>query len=275
MSPKGRVCSRRGAEGKAVPLAALKPPSLWGREENSAGSPAGRLTVLLAVCQWHLAHQHRSSLARGWQGNSQHNAQGTGFVFQKRKWLLLAKYEAWGGPDLSGRLSVGTFQVLLPSDSSTLLLRPVVARELLLPCSFPPLPADLPEAALAEVEVNKENRAPLQGKGHPCLPLAPTRPLPLQGVLNGLELEATYDPLLANGHLYQALKRGLGRLPASRVQRWAPRQWPRQVPRGTGGMGKGRNKQPASKEPAQEAGGAPTWLLRRANATPPPERALP
>ncbi|XP_029140990.1 meiosis 1 arrest protein [Protobothrops mucrosquamatus] len=118
----------------------------------------------------------------------------------KRKWLLLAKYEAWGGPDLSGRLSVGTFQVLLPSDSSTLLLRPVVARELLLPCSFPPLPADLPEAALAEME----------------------------GVLNGLELEATYDPLLANGHLYQALKRGLGRLPASRVQRWAPRQWPRQ-----------------------------------------------
>ncbi|KAM3831687.1 meiosis 1 arrest protein [Vipera latastei] len=119
---------------------------------------------------------------------------------RERKWLLLAKYEAWGGPDFSGRLAVGTFQVLLPSDSSTLLLRPVVARELLLPCSFPPLPADLPEVALAEAE----------------------------GVLNGLELEASYNPLLANGHLYQALKRGLGRLPASRVQRWAPRQWPRQ-----------------------------------------------
>lgn len=121
------------------------------------------------MCQWHLAHH--SSLARGWQGNSQHDTQGTGFVVQERKWLLLAKYEAWGGPDFSGRLSVGTFQVLLPSDSSTLLLRPVVARELLLPCSFPPLPANLPEAALAEAEVNKENRAPLQGKGHPCLPL--------------------------------------------------------------------------------------------------------
>ncbi|XP_013909025.1 PREDICTED: meiosis 1 arrest protein [Thamnophis sirtalis] len=119
---------------------------------------------------------------------------------QRRKWLLLAKYEAWAGPDLSGGLSASTFQVLLPSDSCSLLLRPVVARELLLPCSFPPLPADLSEAALAQME----------------------------GVLGGLEVEAHYDPLRATGHLYQALKRCLGRLPTSRAQRWAPRQWPRQ-----------------------------------------------
>ncbi|XP_070804550.1 meiosis 1 arrest protein [Pituophis catenifer annectens] len=119
---------------------------------------------------------------------------------RKRKWLLLAKYETWNGRDLSGGLSAGTFQVLLPSDSCTLLLRPVVARELLLPCSFPLLPADLPEAALAKME----------------------------GILGGLEFEASYDPLQATCHLYQALKRCLGRLPASRVQRWAPRQWSRQ-----------------------------------------------
>ncbi|XP_032080173.1 meiosis 1 arrest protein [Thamnophis elegans] len=119
---------------------------------------------------------------------------------QRRKWLLLAKYEAWAGPDLSGGLSASTFQVLLPSDSCSLLLRPVVARELLLPCSFPPLPAELPEAALAQME----------------------------GILGGLEVEAHYDPLRATGHLYQALKRCLGRLPTSRAQRWAPRQWPRQ-----------------------------------------------
>lgn len=99
-----------------------------------------------------------------------------GFIFQKRKWLLLAKYETWGGPDLSGGLSAGTFQVLLPSDSCTLLLRPVVPRELLLPCSFPLLPADLPEAALAKMEVNDENPG-CEGKGHPD----PTPPLPSPG----------------------------------------------------------------------------------------------
>ncbi|XP_039189869.1 meiosis 1 arrest protein isoform X2 [Crotalus tigris] len=178
----------------------LRATSCWQLSWDELEANQQNFQAFCHCLRWHLAHWHRSSLARGWQENSQHNAQGTGFVFQKRKWLLLAKYEAWGGPDLSGRLSVGTLQVLLPSDSSTLLLRPVVARELLLPCSFPPLPADLPEAALAEVE----------------------------GVLSGLELEASYDPLLGNGHLYQALKRSLGRLPTSRVQRWAPRQWPRQ-----------------------------------------------
>ncbi|KAG8134269.1 hypothetical protein E2320_007382 [Naja naja] len=131
---------------------------------------------------------------------NQQNFQAACHCLRKRKWLLLAKYETWGGPDLSGGLSASSFQVLLPSDSCALLLRPLVARELLLPCSFPPLPADLPEAALAKME----------------------------GILGSLEFEASYDPLRATSHLYQALKRHLGRLPASRVQRWAPRQWPRQ-----------------------------------------------
>ncbi|KAL7975865.1 hypothetical protein Chor_011780 [Crotalus horridus] len=149
----------------------LRATSCWQLSWDELEANQQSFQAFCHCLRWHLAHWHRSSLARGWQQNSQHNTQGTGFVFQKRKWLLLAKYEAWGGPDLSGRLSVDTLQVLLPSDSSTLLLRPVMARELLLPCSFPPLPADLPEAALAEVEVNEENRAPLQGKGHPCLPL--------------------------------------------------------------------------------------------------------
>ncbi|XP_026532310.1 meiosis 1 arrest protein [Notechis scutatus] len=131
---------------------------------------------------------------------NQQNFQAFCHCLRKRKWLLLAKYETWGGPDLSGGLSAGSFQVLLPSDSGTLLLRPLVGRELLLPCSFPPLPAELPEAALAKTE----------------------------GILGSLEFEASYDPLRATSYLYQALKRYLGRLPATRVQRWAPRQWPRQ-----------------------------------------------
>ncbi|XP_007445517.1 meiosis 1 arrest protein-like [Python bivittatus] len=48
----------------------------------------------------------------------------------------------------------------------------------------------------------------------------------MEGILSSLELEASYDPLQATSHLYQALKRHLGHLPASRAQRWAPRQWP-------------------------------------------------
>ncbi|XP_063165868.1 meiosis 1 arrest protein isoform X2 [Candoia aspera] len=70
----------------------------------------------------------------------------------KREWLLLAKYETQDRPDLSRGLLASAFQVLLPSASSTLLLRPVVTRELLLPCSFSHLPADPPEAALAKME---------------------------------------------------------------------------------------------------------------------------
>uniref|UniRef100_A0A8C5SR36 Uncharacterized protein n=1 Tax=Laticauda laticaudata TaxID=8630 RepID=A0A8C5SR36_LATLA len=167
---------------------------------GSSGFPEGRPAILPAVCWLHLSCSPGRSIPLLW-----HAAQRTLVVFQKRKWLLLAKYETWGRPDLSGGLSAGSFQVLLPSDSCALLLRPLVARELLLPCSFPPLPADLPEVALTKME----------------------------GILGSLEFEASYNPLRATSYLYQALKRYLGRLPATRVQRWAPRQWPRQVPRGT------------------------------------------
>ncbi|XP_070612843.1 meiosis 1 arrest protein isoform X1 [Erythrolamprus reginae] len=157
---------------------------------------------------------------------------------QKRKWLLLAKYEA----DLGGGPSAGTFQVLLPSDSGTLLLRPVVARELLLPCSFPLLPADLPEAALAKME----------------------------DALRGLPCEESYNPLRATGHLYPALKRGLGRLPVSRVQRWAARQWPRQGGRGHPSRAR------ATVAPLQVAGSpagpsSPPFSPRQGKAVPEPE----
>ncbi|KAM6441100.1 meiosis 1 arrest protein isoform 2-T3 [Liasis olivaceus] len=160
---------------------------------------------------------------------NQQSFQALCHCLRKREWLLLAKYESQGGPDLSRGLLASTFQVLLPSDSSTLLLHPVVARELLLPCGFPLLPADPPAAALAKME----------------------------GILSSLELEASYDPLRATSHLYQALKRHLGRLPASRAQRWAPRQRPCQVPRDTRPGGQQRWAQQPRTSPG---GGGRLWV---------------
>ncbi|XP_053111649.1 meiosis 1 arrest protein isoform X1 [Hemicordylus capensis] len=120
---------------------------------------------------------------------------------RKREWLLLAKYEA-EGPVAS------PFQVLMPAAaaaaaaaSATLLLRSVAAPELLLPCSFPLLPAEPPEAALEAME----------------------------GLLSGLAVEPAYNPLRATSRLYRALRSSLCRpLGPSRAQRLAERPLPRQ-----------------------------------------------
>lgn len=71
------------------------------------------------------------------------------FLLQKREWLLLATSEPHGPPPT-------TYHALMPaSDSSTLLLRAVAVRELILPCSFPLLPPDLPGAALNKIEASE------------------------------------------------------------------------------------------------------------------------
>uniref|UniRef100_A0A8D0CFM9 Meiosis 1 associated protein n=1 Tax=Salvator merianae TaxID=96440 RepID=A0A8D0CFM9_SALMN len=95
-----------------------------------------------------------------------------------RQWALLTQCDppSTAGPRWS--LSASSSQVLLPSGASSLLLCSVASQELLLPCSFSLLPADLPETALAQME----------------------------SILDGLEVEPTYNPLGVTTHLYRALR---------------------------------------------------------------------
>ncbi|XP_060135089.1 meiosis 1 arrest protein [Zootoca vivipara] len=117
----------------------------------------------------------------------------------KRNWLLLAKYETLpGGPGPGW----SPLHVLLPSEgAASLLLCSLVGRELLLPCSFPHLPAEPPQATLSQME----------------------------NILDSLELEPAYSPLSGGAPLYRALRSSLGRPPASRPERRADRHLPRQV----------------------------------------------
>nr|XP_034992658.1 meiosis 1 arrest protein [Zootoca vivipara] len=116
----------------------------------------------------------------------------------KRNWLLLAKYETLpGGPGPGW----SPLHVLLPSEgAASLLLCSLVGRELLLPCSFPHLPAEPPQATLSQME----------------------------NILDSLELEPAYSPLSGGAPLYRALRSSLGRPPASRPERRADRHLPRQ-----------------------------------------------
>ncbi|KAF6321385.1 meiosis 1 associated protein [Rhinolophus ferrumequinum] len=94
----------------------------------------------------------------------------------KREWLLLAK----GEPQSRGhslREPPSTFYVIVPSRSPTLLVKAVATRELMLPSAFPLLPEDPPDDSLKIVE----------------------------GVLDGLELEPTYNPLQICSRLYSHL----------------------------------------------------------------------
>ncbi|XP_033015501.1 meiosis 1 arrest protein [Lacerta agilis] len=121
----------------------------------------------------------------------------------KRNWLLLAKYETpLGGPSPGwGPPWPSPLQVLLPSEgAASLLLCSLVGRELLLPCSFPLLPAEPPQATLSLME----------------------------NVLDGLDLEPAYSPLSGRAPLYRALSSSLARPPASRPERRTDRHLPRQ-----------------------------------------------
>ncbi|EPQ09711.1 hypothetical protein D623_10005188 [Myotis brandtii] len=104
-------------------------------------------------------------------------------LFQKREWLLLAK----GEPPSRGhslREAATTFYVIMPSRSPTLLVKAVATRELMLPSPFPLLPENLPDDSLKIVEASGA-----------------------QSLLDGLELEPTYNPLEVWSHLYSHLSR--------------------------------------------------------------------
>uniref|UniRef100_A0A8C3YLK3 Meiosis 1 associated protein n=1 Tax=Catagonus wagneri TaxID=51154 RepID=A0A8C3YLK3_9CETA len=106
----------------------------------------------------------------------------------KREWLLLAKGEPLSrGHSL--REPASTFYVILPSRSPTLLVKAVATRELLLPSPFHLLPEDMPDDSLKTVE----------------------------GVLDDLELEPTYNPLQVWSHLYSHLSSTFAK-PQGRLQ---------------------------------------------------------
>ncbi|XP_026253257.2 meiosis 1 arrest protein [Urocitellus parryii] len=94
----------------------------------------------------------------------------------KREWMLLAKGEPLSLGH-SQRVPASTFYVIMPSNSPTLLVKAVATRELMLPSPFPLLPEDPPEDSLETVE----------------------------SMLDGLELEPTYNPLQVWSHLYSHL----------------------------------------------------------------------
>ncbi|XP_051692857.2 meiosis 1 arrest protein isoform X3 [Oryctolagus cuniculus] len=94
----------------------------------------------------------------------------------KREWLLLAN----GEPLILGhsqRAPATAFYVIMPSGSLTLLVKAVATRELMLPSAFPLLPEEPPGDSLKVVE----------------------------SLLDGLEVEPTYNPLQVRSHLYSHL----------------------------------------------------------------------
>ncbi|XP_048365798.1 meiosis 1 arrest protein [Sphaerodactylus townsendi] len=130
---------------------------------------------------------------------NQHSFQALCHCLQEREWALLARSEPWEtGPGCGP--SASSYQVLLPSNSASLLLQSVAVRELLLPCPAPPLPDEPPQAALGQME----------------------------SILEGLQVEPTYNPLSVTSHLYGVLRSSLGKPQVCRPQRTAGRHLPRQ-----------------------------------------------
>ncbi|XP_004691424.1 PREDICTED: meiosis 1 arrest protein [Condylura cristata] len=119
---------------------------------------------------------------------------------RKREWLLLAKGEPLNG-EHSLREAASTFYVIVPSPSPTLLVKAVATRELMLPSPFPLLPEDLPDDSLKTVE----------------------------SLLDGLELEPTYNPLQVWSHLYSHLSSTIVKTPGRPHVSWESR-----VPRKAG-----------------------------------------
>ncbi|XP_065606305.1 meiosis 1 arrest protein [Cyrtonyx montezumae] len=113
---------------------------------------------------------------------NQHSFHALCHSLLKRKWMLLAKREPQNTCP-SWNVAVHSYYVIVPSDSATLLVKPVAARELLMPSAFPALLADHPER--------------VQG--------------PIESALNSLEVEVTYNPLHLKSNLYKYLKSTLYR----------------------------------------------------------------
>ncbi|XP_072353971.1 meiosis 1 arrest protein [Scyliorhinus torazame] len=115
-------------------------------------------------------------------------------TLKKRDWMLLARSEPQVmGPTWS--VNVDSYYIILPSTTMTLLVKPVAVQELLLPCDLPYRSDEPPETALSRIE----------------------------DILDGLDVESTYNPLSLKSNLYKQLRGTLSRTPY--------RQQPKQLQR--------------------------------------------
>nr|XP_060635631.1 meiosis 1 arrest protein [Anolis sagrei ordinatus] len=136
---------------------------------------------------------------------NQHRFQALCCGLRSREWLLLAQYEPQEGPvprrEPPTAAPIASLWALLPAAScSSLLLRSVAPRELLLPGSFHAPPMDPPDTALRDME----------------------------SILECLDVEPAFDPLSLETHLYQALR---ARLAQPLAHRPTPRPVERHLPR--------------------------------------------
>ncbi|XP_038649090.1 meiosis 1 arrest protein isoform X5 [Scyliorhinus canicula] len=115
-------------------------------------------------------------------------------TLKKRDWMLLARSEPQVmGPTWS--VPIDSYYIILPSTTMTLLVKPVAVQELLLPCDLPYRSDEPPETALSRIE----------------------------DILDGLDVESTYNPLSLKSNLYKHLRGTLVRTPY--------RQQPKQLQR--------------------------------------------
>ncbi|KYO34899.1 meiosis 1 arrest protein [Alligator mississippiensis] len=126
---------------------------------------------------------------------NQHHFHALCHSLLKRDWMLLAKREPQSASP-SWSIVATSYYAIIPSDSSTLLLRAIAVRELLLPCAFPALSAELPEAALSTIE----------------------------SALSSLELEPMYNPLRMRSNLYKQLRGELSRPLHRQLAQHRPRE---------------------------------------------------
>ncbi|XP_051889180.1 meiosis 1 arrest protein [Pristis pectinata] len=115
-------------------------------------------------------------------------------TLKKRDWMLLARSE----PQVmrtTWSVHVDSYYIILPSTTLSLLVKPVAVQELLLPCDLPYRFDDPPETALSKMEE----------------------------ILDGLDVESTFNPLSLKSNLYKHLRGTLVRSPY--------RQQPKQVQR--------------------------------------------
>ncbi|XP_067324472.1 meiosis 1 arrest protein [Anolis sagrei] len=141
---------------------------------------------------------------------NQHRFQALCCGLRSREWLLLAQYEPQEGPvprrEPPTAAPIASLWALLPAAScSSLLLRSVAPRELLLPGSFHAPPMEPPDTALKDME----------------------------SILEGLNVETAFDPLSLETHLYQALR---ARLAQPLAPRPTPRPAERHLPRQQAGQ---------------------------------------
>lgn len=89
---------------------------------------------------------------------NQHSFHALCHSLLKRKWMLLAKHEPQNTCP-SWNVVVHSYYIIVPSDSATLLVKPVAVRELLMPSDFPALLAEHPERVQSPIEHQSRAKA--------------------------------------------------------------------------------------------------------------------